>query len=98
MQRLPEISLPTNLTPQDMRDQTGESIDPPFWAIGAAIADAEAAGFSALGLRLQLNKLLALPFLLVAMTFIAAGVSMSLTRSGGTLRLLVTGAALGEDG
>ncbi len=95
VQRSPEISLPTDTTAQDLRDQSGEVVDPPFWQIGSEIAAAEAAGFSALGLRLQLNKLLALPFVLVAMTFIAAGVSMSLTRSGGTLRLLVTGAALG---
>ncbi|MEM9599542.1 MAG: LptF/LptG family permease, partial [Pseudomonadota bacterium] len=55
----------------------------------------EAAGFSARDLRLKFNRLLSLPVMLIAMTFIAAGVSMSLTREGGTLRLLITGSVLG---
>jgi lipopolysaccharide export system permease protein len=44
---------------------------------------------------MQLNKLLALPIMLIAMTVIAAGVSMHLTREGGTLRLLIIGGVLG---
>ena len=44
---------------------------------------------------MQFNRLLALPVMLIAMTFIAAGVSMHLTREGGTLRLLIIGASVG---
>jgi lipopolysaccharide export system permease protein len=93
--RTDRITLPTNIAIEDLREQSGQRVSPPFWAITDEIAANEEAGFSARGLRLQLHKLLALPFLLVAMTFIAAGVSMQSVRAGGTLRLLVTGAVLG---
>lgn len=93
--RSEKISLPTTINVDDLRDQSGQRIDPPFWAIHDEIKANEKAGFSARELRLQFHKLLALPFLLVAMTFIAAGVSMHLVRSGGTLRLLIMGSVLG---
>jgi len=90
-----KITLPTNINIEDLREQTGQKIDPPFWEIRQEIKANEAAGFSARELRLQFHKLLALPFLLIAMTFIAAGVSMHMVRGGGTLRLLIMGATLG---
>lgn len=93
--RTERITLPTNITVEDLREQSGQRVDPPFWEINDAIKANETAGFSARSLRLQLHKLLALPFLLVAMTFIAASVSMNLIRSGGTLRLLIAGAVVG---
>ena len=93
--RTDELTLPTNITVEDLREQSGEQIDPPFWEIQEAIKANEKAGFSARKLRLQFHKLLALPFLLIAMTFIAACASMRLVRSGGTLQLLIMGAALG---
>lgn len=93
--RTGSLTLPTNITIEDLREQSGQQVDPPFWSIRDEIAANEKAGFSARKLRLQFHKLLALPFLLVAMTFIAAGVSMHLVRGGGTLRLLIMGAALG---
>jgi len=95
LKRTAKITLPTNITVEDLREQSGQQVDPPFWAIRDEIKSNETAGFSARKLRLQFHKLLALPFMLVAMTFIAAGVSMYLVRSGGTLRLLITGAAMG---
>ena len=93
--RTGELTLPTNITIEDLREQSGQQVDPPFWSIQKEIKANEKAGFSARKLRLQFHKLLALPFLLVAMTFIAAGVSMHLVRGGGTLRLLIMGAVLG---
>lgn len=90
-----ELTLPTNITIEDLREQSGQQVDPPFWSIQKEIKANKDAGFSTRKLRLQFHKLLALPFLLVAMTFIAAGVSMHLVRGGGTLRLLIIGAALG---
>lgn len=89
------LTLPTNITIDDLKEQSGQQVEPPFWSIRDEIKANEKAGFSARKLRLQFHKLLALPFLLVAMTFIAAGVSMHLVRGGGTLRLLIMGAALG---
>lgn len=89
------VSLPTNITGEDLRDTAGIKALPPFWDIPEAIRKTERAGFSTVSLRMQLNKLLALPIMLIAMTVIAAGVSMHLTREGGTLRLLIIGGVLG---
>lgn len=93
--RTDEITLPTTIDIEELREQSGQRVDPPFWAIRQEIAANEAAGFSARELKLQFHKLLALPILLIAMTFIAAGVSMHLVRGGGTLRLLIIGAVMG---
>ncbi|MEP3654787.1 MAG: LptF/LptG family permease [Litorimonas sp.] len=93
--RTQSLTLPTSITVEELREQSGQQVDPPFWAIRDEIKANEKAGFSARKLRLQFHKLLALPFLLIAMTFIAAGVSMHLVRGGGTLRLLIMGAVLG---
>jgi len=90
-----ELTLPTGIDIEDLREQSGQQVSPPFWSIHEEIRANEEAGFSARKLKLQLHKLLALPFLLVAMTFIAASVSMHLVRSGGTLRLLIMGATMG---
>ncbi len=89
------ITLPTTIDVEELREQSGARVDPPFWAIRKEIEANETAGFSARKLRLQFHKLLALPISLIAMTFIAAGVSMHLVRGGGTLRLLIMGAVLG---
>lgn len=94
-QRTAKLTLPTDINIEDLREQSGQQVDPPFWEIRDAIKANEEAGFSARELHLQFHKLLALPFLLIAMTFIAAGVSMHLVRGGGTLRLLIMGATLG---
>ncbi len=93
--RLTAISLPTNIGLEQLNDQTKQHLDPPFWGIRKEIEANKRAGFSVRPLELQFNRLLSLPFLLVAMTFIAAGVSMSLTRQGGTIRLLIIGAVMG---
>ncbi len=90
-----ELTLPTTIDIEGLREQSGQQVIPPFWALRKAIKANEKAGFSARQLRLQLHKLLSLPVLLIAMTFIAASVSMHMTRSGGTLRLLIMGATLG---
>jgi len=89
------ISLPTTISIEDIRDKTDNNALPPFWKIPGTIQKTKQAGFSTVSLRMQLNKLLALPIMLIAMTIIAAGVSMHLTREGGTLRLLIIGSTLG---
>lgn len=89
------ISLPTGITLSDLRKQVTQVSSPSFWKIPSQIAANEAAGYSSRGLRLEFHRLLALPISLIAMTFIAAAVSMHLTRESGTIRLLITGAAIG---
>ena len=89
------ISLPTSVTIDDIRNIADKKTTLPFWKLWDEIKKTERAGFSAIGLKMQFNKLLALPIMLIAMTIIAAGVSMHLNREGGTLRLLITGSTLG---
>lgn len=94
-QELEAISLPTSIDVETLKEQTDGRSRADFWSMPDTIRENESAGFSARELRLKFNRLLSLPIMLIAMTFIAAGVSMSLAREGGTLRLLITGAALG---
>lgn len=89
------LSLLTNISLDDLRNQTNKFSNPSFWDIRSEIALNTAAGYSTRSLKVQFHKLLALPVTLVAMTLIAAAVSMHLTREGGAIRLLVTGAATG---
>ncbi len=89
------ITLQTNITLDDLQNQTAQVSNPSFWHIPAAITANQRAGFSTRHLRMQFNSLLALPVTLIAMTFIAAGVSMHLAREGGSLRLLITGSIIG---
>lgn len=95
MQKLDGISLPTTIDTQVLSEQADGRALAGFWDMPQTIRENENAGFSARELRLKFNRLLSLPIMLIAMTFIAAGVSMSLTREGGTLRLLITGTTLG---
>lgn len=89
------ISLPTKITIENLRSEASIIAEPAFWDIPQAIQDNEQAGFSTRALRMKFNRLLSLPIILIAMTFIAASASLNLTREGGTFRLLVSGAALG---
>ena len=89
------ISIPTSIRLEDIQSQAKSNFLPPFWSIQNEIKYMKQAGFSTVKLEMKWHKLLSLPLSLVAMTFIAATVSMSLTRSGGTLRLLVIGTTIG---
>jgi len=88
-------SFPTAITQNDILDHAKRKNRPAFWQAQKEINDAERAGFSTVSLRLHFQKLLSLPLTLIAMTFIAAGVSMRLVRSGGTLRLMLMGSVIG---
>lgn len=88
-------SFPTKITQSDILDHAKRKNRPAFWHANRKIKDAKQAGFSTVSLRLHLHKLLSLPLTLIAMTFIAAGASMQLVRSGGTLRLMLTGSVIG---
>ena len=88
-------SWPTTITIQQLRDHDKKTSTPPFWELPSEIKKLSQAGFSSTALRMHFNKLLALPLMLIAMTIIAAGVSMHMTREGGTLRLMLMGGVLG---
>jgi lipopolysaccharide export system permease protein len=67
----------------------------PFWDLPQYIQIAEHAGLGAAGYRLQFQKLLARPFLMAAMVFLAAAVSLRFFRFGGVQKMVLSGVAAG---
>jgi lipopolysaccharide export system permease protein len=55
----------------------------------------EHAGLGAAGYRLQFQKLIARPFLMMAMVFLAAAVSLRFFRFGGVQKMVLSGVAAG---
>lgn len=81
-QRQDSLTLPTDLTPEKVREGLGTPASIAFWDLPAEVADLERAGFSARAYRLLLQMELALPLLLVAMVLLAAGFTMRHARFG----------------
>ncbi len=91
----PVYLLKTSLTPEQARESFATAETVPFWELPAYITIAEHAGLIAAGYRLQFQKLLARPFLLAAMVFLAASVSLRLFRFGGVQKMVLSGVAAG---
>jgi lipopolysaccharide export system permease protein len=91
----PVFSLKTRLTPEQVRESFATPETVPFWELPLYIKIAEHAGLVAAGYRLQFQKLLARPFLLAAMVFLAAAVSLRLFRFGGIQKMVLSGVAAG---
>jgi lipopolysaccharide export system permease protein len=81
--------LPTELTPAQIEESFASPDTISFWELPRFIANAEAAGFSAVRHRIYWYSLLALPVLYAAMVFMAASFSFHLVRLGGQARLLI---------
>lgn len=88
-------TLPTNLTPEQVRESFATPETVPFWELPFYINIAEHAGLIAAGYRLQFQKLLARPFLLSAMVLLAAAVSLRFFRFGGIQRMVLSGVGAG---
>ncbi len=93
--KLKTISRVTSITWDSLKEHAKRQKNPPFWRIRGEINKAKIAGYTPTTLIMQWHKLLALPLTLVAMAIIAAGASLNMARQGGTLRLLIAGAAMG---
>jgi lipopolysaccharide export system permease protein len=91
----PEFLLKTSLTPEQVRESFATPETVPFWELPTYINIAEHAGLGAAGYRLQFQKLLARPFLLSAMVFLAAAVSLRFFRFGGVQKMVLSGVAAG---
>ena len=89
------FSLPTNLTPEQVQESFATPETVSFWELPAHIRIAEHAGLAAAAYRLQYHKLIARPFFLVAMVFLAAAVSLRLFRFGGVQKMVLGGIAAG---
>ena len=90
-----EFPLKTSLTPEQVRESFATPETVPFWELPLYIKIAEHAGLVAAGYRLQFQKLLARPFLLVAMVLLAAAVSLRFFRFGGVQKMVLSGVAAG---
>jgi lipopolysaccharide export system permease protein len=88
-------TLRTNLTPQQVQETFANPETVSFWELPSHIGDAENAGLKAAGYRLQYQKLLARPFFLVAMVFLAAAVSLRFFRMGGVQKMVLGGIGAG---
>jgi lipopolysaccharide export system permease protein len=89
-QTLPDgARLPSDLTPERIRDSFGTPQAVPIWALPAHIAGLERAGFSATSYRLWFQMELAQPLLLTAMVLVAAGFTMRHVRFGRTGQMVL---------
>jgi lipopolysaccharide export system permease protein len=91
----PEYRLKTSLSPEQVRESFATPETVPFWELPLYIKIAEHAGLVAAGYRLQFQKLLAQPFLMTAMVFLAAAVSLRFFRFGGVQKMVLSGMAAG---
>ena len=89
------VDLPTQLTAQDIE----ESFAPPdsmgFWSLPSFIKTLDVTGFDSTRLRIHFQKLIATPFLFVAMILLAAAVGLRPPRHHGTFGLIVFGVVVG---
>jgi lipopolysaccharide export system permease protein len=90
-----EYRLKTSLSPEQVRESFATPETVPFWELPQYINIAEHAGLLAAGYRLQFQKLLAQPFLMAAMVFLAAAVSLRFFRFGGVQKMVLSGVASG---
>lgn len=88
-----ELSIPSNLTPNEILDSFGEPAAIPIWDLPDFIERLENAGFSARIHRVWYQTELSLPLLLAAMVLLGAGFTMRHSRFGktGVMVLLALG-------
>ncbi|MFG1300014.1 LPS export ABC transporter permease LptG [Xanthobacter sp. V3C-3] len=87
--------IATKLDPKQVQDSLIAPETVSFWQLPAAIRSAQQSGFGAEKYRLQLQSLLARPFLLVAMVLIAAVVGLRVFRFGGVGQTILGGVLAG---
>jgi lipopolysaccharide export system permease protein len=87
--------LETSLTPEQVRESFATPETVPLWKLPEYIERAERTGWAAAAYQLQYHKLLARPFLLAAMVFLAAAVSLRFFRIGGVRNMVLSGLLAG---
>ncbi len=78
------LSLPSSLTPQQIRDSFGTPSSIPIWDLPRFIAQLQEAGFTARRHQVFLHMELALPAFLIAMVLIGAAFTLRPQRGGRT--------------
>lgn len=89
------LTIPTELRAEFVQERLARPETIPFFELPGKIAVARSFGLNAGGFAMQFNSLIALPFLLVAMTLVAATVSMRFVRMGQSGTLILGGVAAG---
>ena len=87
--------LATDLTPEQLAAAAAPPQGVPFWDLPEMTEQTADAGLDARGYRLQFQRLLARPLLLVAMVLVAAAFSLRFFRFGGIAKTLAGGVAAG---
>jgi lipopolysaccharide export system permease protein len=82
--RLPQLSVPSTLTPDQIRDSFGTPSSIPIWELPAFIDRLQTAGFSAQRHLVWFHAELALPAFLIAMVLIGASFTLRHQRGGRT--------------
>lgn len=87
--------IATNLKPEFVQERLARPETIPFFQLPAKIEVARSFGLRANAFSMQFHSLVALPFLLVAMTLIAATVSMRFERMGQSATMILGGVVAG---
>ncbi|WP_214474121.1 LPS export ABC transporter permease LptG [Mesorhizobium sp. dw_380] len=87
--------VPTNLRPEFVQERLARPETIPFYDLPGKIEVARSFGLKANAFAMQFDSLVALPFLLVAMTLIAATVSMRFARMGQSATMILGGVVAG---
>lgn len=95
LESLASDRIATNLKPEFVQERLARPETIPFFELPGKIEVARAFGLKANSFATQFHTLLALPFLLVAMTLIAATVSMRFARMGQSATMILGGVLAG---
>jgi lipopolysaccharide export system permease protein len=94
-EKLDRVEVKSGVKAEFVEEQFAEPEATPFYSLPRKIEAARSFGLNPNALLMQFNTLMALPFLLVAMTLIAATVSMRFTRLGQSGVTIVSGIVAG---
>jgi lipopolysaccharide export system permease protein len=89
------LELPTNLTIEQVRNSFATPETVSFWQLPSYIRASAESGLASAGYRLQYQKLVAQPFLMIAMVLLATSVSLRFFRFGGVQKMVLGGVGAG---
>jgi lipopolysaccharide export system permease protein len=92
---IPSLRIKTNLRPEIVQERLARPETIPFFQLPAKIDVARSFGLRADAFAMQFHSLVALPPLLIAMTLIAATVSMRFARMGQSATMILGGIVAG---
>jgi lipopolysaccharide export system permease protein len=94
-ERIERLELKTNLRPEYVEEKLARPETIPFFELPRKMQAAWSFGLNANGFGMQYHSLIALPMLMVAMTLIAATVSMRFARMGQSATMILGGVVAG---